>query len=137
MFQLAKVGYSGATHYVLKNKACDTQLKQMRKEVADLLRANKQENARIRVETVIRENLTLQVCLLRDFLRSKLMYVRDCRSNCTLQGCLGVVAARSPVLLQVGASVLRPTQSSAHPPGCEALRHCTCCMLKQVFCAGI
>lgn len=33
----------------------------MRKEVADLLRANKQENARIRVETVIRENLTLQV----------------------------------------------------------------------------
>ena len=37
------------------------QLKQMRKEVADLLRANKQENARIRVETVIRENLMLQV----------------------------------------------------------------------------
>ena len=36
----------------------------MRKEVADLLRANKQENARIRVETVIRENLTLQVRLL-------------------------------------------------------------------------
>jgi hypothetical protein len=33
----------------------------MRKEVADLLRANKQENARIRVETVIRENLMLQV----------------------------------------------------------------------------
>lgn len=32
----------------------------MRKEIADLLRANKQENARIRVEAVIRENLLLQ-----------------------------------------------------------------------------
>ena len=32
----------------------------MRKEVADLLRTNKQENARIRVEAVIRENLLLQ-----------------------------------------------------------------------------
>ncbi len=32
----------------------------MRKEIADLLRTSKQENARIRVETVIRENLLLQ-----------------------------------------------------------------------------
>ncbi|KAK9830637.1 hypothetical protein WJX81_008095 [Elliptochloris bilobata] len=44
---------------LMRNKRL-LQLKQMRKEVADLLRANKQENARIRVETVIRENLTLQ-----------------------------------------------------------------------------
>lgn len=36
------------------------QVKNMRKEIADLLRASKQENARIRVETVIRENLLLQ-----------------------------------------------------------------------------
>ncbi len=34
----------------------------MRKEVADLLRINKQESARIRVEGVIRENLMLQAC---------------------------------------------------------------------------
>lgn len=34
---------------------------QMRKEIADLLRANKQENARIRVESVIREINLLQV----------------------------------------------------------------------------
>jgi hypothetical protein len=32
----------------------------MRKEIADLLRTNKQENARIRVEAIIRENLLLQ-----------------------------------------------------------------------------
>ena len=32
----------------------------MRREIADLLRTSKQENARIRVETVIRENLLLQ-----------------------------------------------------------------------------
>ena len=32
----------------------------MRKEVADLLRTNKQENARIRVEAAMRENLLLQ-----------------------------------------------------------------------------
>ena len=36
------------------------QVKNMRKEIADLLRTSKQENARIRVETVIRENLLLQ-----------------------------------------------------------------------------
>jgi hypothetical protein len=36
------------------------QVKNMRKEVADLLRTNKQESARIRVEAVIRENLLLQ-----------------------------------------------------------------------------
>lgn len=35
----------------------------MRKEVADLLRINKQESARIRVEGVIRENLMLQASL--------------------------------------------------------------------------
>ncbi|CAL5229714.1 g13088 [Coccomyxa viridis] len=35
-------------------------VKNMRKEIADLLRTSKQENARIRVETVIRENLLLQ-----------------------------------------------------------------------------
>lgn len=32
----------------------------MRKDIADLLRTNKQESARIRVEAVIRENLLLQ-----------------------------------------------------------------------------
>ena len=32
----------------------------MRREIADLLRTSKQENARIRVENVIRENLLLQ-----------------------------------------------------------------------------
>jgi len=37
------------------------QLRQTRKDVADLLRANKQENARIRVEAVIREINLLQV----------------------------------------------------------------------------
>lgn len=37
------------------------QIKQMRKEVADLLRTGKQEYARIRVEGVIRENLLMQV----------------------------------------------------------------------------
>ncbi len=37
-----------------------SQVKNMRKEIADLLRTTKQENARIRVETVIRENLLLQ-----------------------------------------------------------------------------
>ena len=37
-----------------------SQVKNMRKEIADLLRTSKQENARIRVETVIRENLLLQ-----------------------------------------------------------------------------
>ncbi len=37
-----------------------TQLKQTRKDVAELLRANKEGNARIRVETVIRETLMLQ-----------------------------------------------------------------------------
>ena len=36
------------------------QLKGMRKEVAELLRSNKQESARIRVEAVIRENALLQ-----------------------------------------------------------------------------
>ena len=36
-------------------------MKQMRKEVADLLRSNKEENARIRVEAVIREINLLQV----------------------------------------------------------------------------
>lgn len=35
----------------------------MRKDVADLLRINKQESARIRVEGVIRENLMLQASL--------------------------------------------------------------------------
>ena len=38
-------------------------MKQMRREVADLLRANKQENARIRVEAVMREQNMLQVCV--------------------------------------------------------------------------
>ena len=32
----------------------------MRKEVAELLRVGKQENARIRIEAVVRENLMLQ-----------------------------------------------------------------------------
>ena len=36
------------------------QMKQQRKEVADLIRANKQGNARIRVEAVIRDHQTLQ-----------------------------------------------------------------------------
>ena len=36
------------------------QLKQLRREVADLLRANKQENARIRVEAVIQEHKMLR-----------------------------------------------------------------------------
>ncbi|GAB4821969.1 hypothetical protein N2152v2_009015 [Parachlorella kessleri] len=36
------------------------QLKQLRREVAELLKQGKQGNARIRVEAVIRENLTLQ-----------------------------------------------------------------------------
>lgn len=36
-------------------------MKQMRKEVAELLRSNKEENARIRVEAVIREINLLQV----------------------------------------------------------------------------
>ena len=40
-----------------------SQMKQMRREVADLLRANKQENARIRVEAVMREQNMLQVCV--------------------------------------------------------------------------
>ena len=44
--------------------ACDlplcVQMKQQRKEVADLIRANKQGNARIRVEAVIRDHQTLQ-----------------------------------------------------------------------------
>lgn len=35
-------------------------MKQQRKEVADLIRANKQGNARIRVEAVIRDHQTLQ-----------------------------------------------------------------------------
>ena len=61
VFQLAKLAIVGQG----TTMACGPQLKQMRKEVADLLRANKQENARIRVETVIRENLTLQVRVLR------------------------------------------------------------------------
>lgn len=37
-----------------------SQMKQQRKEVADLIRANKQGNARIRVEAVIRDHQTLQ-----------------------------------------------------------------------------
>ena len=37
------------------------QLKQFRKEVAELLRQDKQGNARIRVEAVIREHSLLQV----------------------------------------------------------------------------
>ncbi|KAK9836864.1 hypothetical protein WJX74_009825 [Apatococcus lobatus] len=44
---------------LLRNKKLIA-LKTMRKEVADLLRINKQESARIRVEGVIRENLMLQ-----------------------------------------------------------------------------
>ena len=36
------------------------QLKQLRREVADLLRANKQDNARIRVEAVIQEQKMLR-----------------------------------------------------------------------------
>jgi hypothetical protein len=43
----------------------------MRKEVAELLRAGKQEHARIRVEGVIRENLLMQVyALLADSIYS-------------------------------------------------------------------
>ena len=38
----------------------------MRKEVADLLRTNKQESARIRVEAAMRENLLLQADEVRD-----------------------------------------------------------------------
>lgn len=38
------------------------QLKGLRKEVAELLRSNRQESARIRVENIIREQLLLQVC---------------------------------------------------------------------------
>lgn len=45
-------------HY--RKYVCAPQVKNMRKEIADLLRTTKQENARIRVETVIRENLLLQ-----------------------------------------------------------------------------
>ncbi len=41
------------------------QVKSMRKEVADLLRTNKQENARIRVEAAMRENLLLQAYEVR------------------------------------------------------------------------
>ncbi|BDA44735.1 probable IST1 homolog at N-terminal half [Coccomyxa sp. Obi] len=44
---------------LMRNKK-QIMVKNMRKEVADLLRTNKQENARIRVEAVIRENLLLQ-----------------------------------------------------------------------------
>lgn len=36
-------------------------VKQMRREIADLLRKGQQEYARIRVEGVIRENLLMQV----------------------------------------------------------------------------
>ena len=41
-------------------RAVLVQLKQLRREVADLLRANKQENARIRVEAVIQEQKMLR-----------------------------------------------------------------------------
>lgn len=51
------------------------QMKQQRKEVADLIRANKQGNARIRVEAVIRDHQTLQAYeLIEMFL--ELMAVR-------------------------------------------------------------
>lgn len=40
---------------------CLMQLKVLRREVADLLKTNRQENARIRVENIIREQLMLQV----------------------------------------------------------------------------
>lgn len=43
----------------MKNKR-GLQVKQYRKEIADLLKSGKQDYARIRVEAVIRENLTLQ-----------------------------------------------------------------------------
>jgi uncharacterized membrane protein YgcG len=44
---------------LMRNKK-QLQMKQMRKEVADLIKNGRQSNARIRVEAVIREQLTLQ-----------------------------------------------------------------------------
>lgn len=59
------------------------QVKNMRKEVADLLRTNKQENARIRVEAVIRENLMLQAYevleLFLELLAVRVQLVEKCK----------------------------------------------------------
>lgn len=46
--------------FAVKHSCRLLQMKQTRKEVAELLRANKQENARIRVEAVIRDQNLLQ-----------------------------------------------------------------------------
>lgn len=49
---------------IIASNLVSSQMKQMRKEVADLLRSGKEENARIRVEAVIREINLLQVSQL-------------------------------------------------------------------------
>ena len=63
---------------LLSCSACVLQMKQQRKEVADLIRANKQGNARIRVEAVIRDSQTLQAYeLIELFLELMAVRVRD------------------------------------------------------------
>lgn len=57
-------------------------MKQMRKEVADLLRSGKEENARIRVEAVIREINLLQVESTTALLRSQWRYCLNSKLFC-------------------------------------------------------
>ncbi|EIE21511.1 DUF292-domain-containing protein [Coccomyxa subellipsoidea C-169] len=67
---------------LMRNKK-QIMVKNMRKEVADLLRTNKQENARIRVEAVIRENLMLQAYevleLFLELLAVRVQLVEKCK----------------------------------------------------------
>lgn len=50
---------------------CVPQVKQYRKEIADLLRSGKQDYARIRVEAILRENAAMQVHGWRECLERK------------------------------------------------------------------